>query len=101
MNIKLWQKTSLVALGLCYVICAILIFIDNQRQLKEEFHGKITEINFGSKDFVFVKINDTLHSLGSIGRKIKGKVKINDRVNKYTNNPHYYIILRTGEVLKF
>lgn len=101
MKIKLWQIIFLSGLGLCYVIIAILIFIDKQRLLNEEFHGRITEINYGSKDFAFVKVNDKVYSLGSIGRKIKGKVRVNDRVNKYKNNPHYYIILRTGAVLEF
>jgi hypothetical protein len=101
MHLKLWQILSLIALGICFIVFAVIIVIGKQRKLNEEFHGKITEINYGSKDFVFVKVNDKVYSLGSIGRKIRGKVKINDSVIKYKNDPYYYIVLHTGEVLKY
>ncbi|MNI76666.1 hypothetical protein D3C85_1217570 [compost metagenome] len=73
MNLKLWQRLSLTALGTCFVFFAVITVVGKQRKLNENFRGKITEINYRSKDFVFVKVNGKIHSPGFHRQKNKGK----------------------------
>lgn len=79
----------------------IAIPISWEKKKKEHFSGRITAITYGKKAFVYVTINNEIHSLGSLRDEFTEKVSINDSVSKRKGESYYFIFTKKGEVLKF